>query len=170
MTVISASYCIITDRAMNAPGYGNNVFDGLNAMLKRYFKEQMELIGKLTSNDTKNIGMLPSASKGVYVKFSDQCIHIFNNKDRLNGLKGSTKMQERESLFKYQSRVYSVQSNYDVDHRGMKMQWDNKMFSSLNVIKWKIISIWKKGYSKTLYLSVRSKIWSVHCCNYRNSL
>ena len=55
----------------------------------------MELIGKLTSNDTKNIGMLPSASKGVYVKISDQHIHIFNNKDRLNGLKGSIKMKNR---------------------------------------------------------------------------
>ena len=29
---------------------------------------------------------------------------MINNKDRLNGLKGITKMQKRESLFKYQSR------------------------------------------------------------------
>ena len=32
MAVLSASYGIITDSAINAPGYGNNVFDGFNAM------------------------------------------------------------------------------------------------------------------------------------------
>ena len=61
----------------------------------------MELIGKLESNDTKTIGMLPSASKYVSIKISDQCLHIINHKERLNGLKGSAKMQEGQSQFKY---------------------------------------------------------------------
>ena len=65
--------------------------------------------------------MLLSASKDVSVKFADQCIHIINNKEKLNGLKYRTKMQDRESLFKYQSHIYNVQRNYDVKHRGMKM-------------------------------------------------
>ena len=39
----------------------------------------MELIGKLESNSTSNIGMLPSASKDISIKFSDQYIHILNN-------------------------------------------------------------------------------------------
>ena len=55
----------------------------------------MEPIGKLASNDTSNIGMLTSASKDVSVKFADQCINIINNKEILNGLKGSTKIQKR---------------------------------------------------------------------------
>ena len=62
----------------------------------------MELIGKLESNDTSRIGMLPSASKYFSIEFADKCIQILNNKYRLNGLKSSTKMQNRESLFKYQ--------------------------------------------------------------------
>ena len=82
------------DRAINSSDHGNNIVDGLNATYKRYLKEQMELIGKLASNDTSKIGMLPSASKDVSVQFADQCIHILNNKDRLNGLKGSTKIQK----------------------------------------------------------------------------
>ena len=45
--------------------------------------------------------MLYSASKDVSIKFSDQCIHIINDKERINGLKGNTKIQKRESLFKY---------------------------------------------------------------------
>ena len=81
------------DRAINAPGHENNVFDGLNATYKRYLKEEMEIIGKLACNDTSNIGMLTSASKYVSVKISYQCIHIINNKEILNGLKGSTKMK-----------------------------------------------------------------------------
>ena len=55
----------------------------------------MELIGKLASNNTTNIYMLPSASKDVSIKFSDQYLHILNNKEILNGLKGSTKMKKR---------------------------------------------------------------------------
>ena len=82
------------DRAINAPGHGKNVVDGFNKTDKHYLKGEMELIGKLVSNDTTKIGMLPSASKYVSFKFADQCLHILNNKEGLNGLKGSTKMQK----------------------------------------------------------------------------
>ena len=80
------------DSAINAPVHGKNVVYGINATVKLYLKGGMELIGKLVSNETKNSGMLPSASKDVFVKFVDQCLHIFNNKEILNGLKGITKM------------------------------------------------------------------------------
>ena len=89
MTVLSDSYVIIMDRALNTTGHGNNVVDGLNATDTLYFKEHMELIGKLASNDTSNLGMLSSASKDVAIKFEDQCIHMINNKEILNGLKGN---------------------------------------------------------------------------------
>ena len=97
MTVLSSSYGIIMDRTINVPVHGNNVVDGINTMDKRYLKGEMEPIGKLGSYDTTNIGMLPSDSKYVSVKFADQCLHILNNKERLNGLKGSTKTQKRKS-------------------------------------------------------------------------
>ena len=51
----------------------------------------MELMVKLASNDTTNIGMLPSASKYVSINFADQCLHILNNKEIFNGLKGIKK-------------------------------------------------------------------------------
>ena len=89
MTVLSSSYGIIMDCIVNEPGHGNNVADGINATDKRYFKGTMELIGKLLSNNTTNIGMIPSASKAVSIKFADQCLHILNNKEILNGLKDS---------------------------------------------------------------------------------
>ena len=79
-TVLSSSYGIIMDREINAPGHGNNVADGINATDKIYLKEEMEIIGKLRSNDTTNIAMLPSASKDVSAKLEDQCLHILNNK------------------------------------------------------------------------------------------
>ena len=34
MTVLSSSYDIIMDRAINVPGHGNNVVDGLNTTEK----------------------------------------------------------------------------------------------------------------------------------------
>ena len=126
------------DHAINAPGHGDNIVDGLNATDKNYLKEQMELIGKLSSKKTSKIGMLHSASKEVFIKFSDKCINIINDKEGFNGLKGSTKIKNLESLFKYKSRIYNVQGNYDVNHKGIKMIWSNKSFPSLNVINGKI--------------------------------
>ena len=69
---------------------------------------------------THKIGMLCSDSKDISIKSSDQCINIIINKEILNGLKCSTKIQRIESLFKYQSRIYNVQNNSDVNNRGMK--------------------------------------------------
>ena len=80
----------------------------------------MELIGKLASNYNTNIGMIPSASKYVSINFVYQGLHILNNKEILNGIKGSTKMQKMQSQFKYQSRIYNVQKNSYVVHRGIK--------------------------------------------------
>ena len=134
MAVLSSSYGIIINFAINAPGHGNNVFDGINATYNRYLKEKMELIGKFRSNDTSNIGMLPGDLKDIYNKFSDQCIHMVNNKERLNRLKGRKNIEKREPLFKYQSRIYNVQRSSDVNHRGMKMRQNNKTFPSLNAI------------------------------------
>ena len=39
--------------------------------------------------------MLPSAPKYVSIVFTDKCLHIINNKVRLNELKGSTKIQKK---------------------------------------------------------------------------
>ena len=43
------------DRKINALGHENNVVYEFNATEKNYLKEQIELIGKLSSNDTSNI-------------------------------------------------------------------------------------------------------------------
>ena len=48
-------------------------------------------------------------------------------------------------LFKYQSRIYTVQRNSDVNHRGMKIIWNNKLFLSLNVINGKASPYGSKG-------------------------
>ena len=55
INMLSSSYGIIMDCEINETGYGNNVVDGLNATNKRCFREQMELIGTLESNDTPKI-------------------------------------------------------------------------------------------------------------------
>ena len=60
------------DRAINAPGHKKNIVDEINAMVKRYLKGKMELIGKLVSKATTNIGIIFSSSKDVSIKFADQ--------------------------------------------------------------------------------------------------
>ena len=61
----------------------------------------MEVIDKLGSNDTTNIGMLPSALKDVSVKFTDKCVHILDDKVKIKYTQRWQKIQNRESLFKY---------------------------------------------------------------------
>ena len=80
--------------AINAPGHGNNVLDRINALGKNNLKEQIELLGELASNNTSKIGMIPSSSNYVSNKLRVKCIHIIKNSDRLNGLKGSTKIKK----------------------------------------------------------------------------
>ena len=53
-------------------------------------------------------------------------------------------MKKRESLFKYQSRIYNGQRKSDVNHRGVKMRFTNKIFPSFNFIKAKISSYGSK--------------------------
>ena len=55
ITVLSYSYGITTDRAINAPVHRNNVVDVINVTDKRYLKEKMDLICKLASNNTSII-------------------------------------------------------------------------------------------------------------------
>ena len=68
------------DNEINEPGHVNNSVDGINATVERYLNEQMELVGKLASNNTTKIRILPGASKYISNKISDKCIHILNNK------------------------------------------------------------------------------------------
>ena len=46
MNVLSSSYGIIMDHAMNSSGHGKNVVDGINAMEKLYLKEKIQHMGK----------------------------------------------------------------------------------------------------------------------------
>ena len=82
------------DHEINALCHGNNVLDRFNATDKSNLKGETELMGKLASKDTTNIGILPSASKYVSINFADKCLHTITNKKRLNGLKGITKIQK----------------------------------------------------------------------------
>ena len=53
----------------------------------------MGLISKLASKDTSKIVIIPSDSKDVSIKSEEQFLNILNNKYRLNGIKGSTKIK-----------------------------------------------------------------------------
>ena len=57
--------------------------------------ELMEFLGKLTSNYTPNIGMLPSESIYGSINFSEHCLHTITNKYWFNGPKEYKKMKNR---------------------------------------------------------------------------
>ena len=66
---------------------------GLNTTNKFYSNEQVQILGKLTSNNTWNIGILTCASKDIFTNVLEQFLQILTNNDRLKGLKGSTKLE-----------------------------------------------------------------------------
>ena len=83
------------DRAINSLGHENNIVDWINDTDKLYLKIQMELLGKLASNDTSNIGMFLIASNDLSIKYTEQCFSILTKNDQLNELKSSTKIKDR---------------------------------------------------------------------------
>ena len=52
---------------------------------------------------------------------------------------------KKQSQFKYKSRILNVQRNSDVDHIGMNMRRNNKLFPSINVINGKTLIYASKG-------------------------
>ena len=63
----------------------------------------MEIIGKLGSNHITKIGILPSASKEVFIKFADQCLHIINNKERMD-----SKVEQKYKIYHHYSNINHV--------------------------------------------------------------
>ena len=108
--MLSYSYDIIMYIAINSPGHVNNVVDVINETDNFYLKEQMELINKLSSNCISNIDII------IKTGLMDSKV---------------AKKMKRESIFKYQSQICTVKSISSVNHRSMKILWNNKLFPSL---------------------------------------
>ena len=70
-TVLTSLYRVIIYPAIYAPGHGNNVVVRLDATEKLSLKREMECFGKLASNDTSKVGILPSASKYYSIIFQN---------------------------------------------------------------------------------------------------
>ena len=81
-------------------------------------------------------------------------------KERLNGLKVSSKIQKIESIFKYKLNIYNVQRNFDGNHRGIKMIWNNKLMPSLNFIKGEISQYGSKVILKHYHYQSDPKLGS----------
>ena len=54
-------------------------------------------------------------------------------------------MKNRLSLLKYQSHIYNVERNYDVNHTGIKMWCNKKLIPSLNFVDGKSYPYGSKG-------------------------
>ena len=81
ITVLLSLYGININFEINAPGHGKNDVDGLSATEKRYLREQVELLGKLASNDPSKVVTLPSASNNVSINFAEKYSKNLTNND-----------------------------------------------------------------------------------------
>ena len=78
--------------------------------------------------------MLLFASKDVFIIISDQCIHITNNKYRLNRIKGSTKTPKKIITIQISINIYNVKRKNNIKQIGMKMRRNNNLFQSLKFV------------------------------------
>ena len=87
----------------------------------------------------------------------------------------------RDNNYSNINYVYNVKWNDDVNHRGMKLRWNNEVFSSLNVVNWKPAPYGSKGVIKQYnyrsdtrlgpgIVSIRIIPCSCHVCTTKLSL
>ena len=102
----------------HAPDNGKNVVDGLNVTDKRYLKEQMKLLGKLTRNDTSNIVMLRSESNNDSIKRVDHYLHILTTNNRSSPRFIKTISLYHDSSKRVYTRILALDPTAS-DHIGM---------------------------------------------------
>ena len=144
MNVLSYILGIILDCGINYPCHGNNLVDGINNTQNLYFKEQVELVGNLKTNDTSNIGILPYASKSSSIIFQNSfyilSIISFDWTDLKDETKRFLNLNKNMTLF---FTTLKVITTLDIDEG--KLRHNDKNIPLLNVCNRKITPYGIKG-------------------------
>jgi hypothetical protein len=109
-SLLSSEHGITIDHAVNAPGHGKDIVDGLNATDKNFLKKKMCLIGTPGAQETKQRMEAAAMVNGASKSLAEECIRLCNDEERVCGLKGGAKNAKREMNARLKRRHYHLHS------------------------------------------------------------
>ena len=120
MSYLSTSYQFFLGRAVDTPGHGKYVADGLNAVQKRYLASclRMRSTPEKDNIDSKRMHVEAMIEKGE-VSFAEECKRLLDLCDII-GTKGNKKHAKRETKARLKHKYYWVHKEEDTLFNGMK--------------------------------------------------
>ena len=108
MSYLSKSYQIVFDRAVDPPGHGKDVMDGLNDVQKKYLATCliMRSTPEKDKIDSKRMLVEAMTEKGE-VSFAEECKHLLDLRDEI-GTKGDEKHAKREAKARLKHKYYWI--------------------------------------------------------------
>ena len=131
MSVLSQCYSIIIDRGISAPGHGNYVANGLNAIDKCYVYQLMYNVQlKVSKTLYSQILMHYFTQKNDVSLDKKFQKHLYKDHHKHEVI-DQVKDIKRASKRKWTDREFHVQDSADVAHKDVKMYCDTNQFPAL---------------------------------------
>ena len=120
MYFLSKSYQIVIDRAVDTPGHGKYVVDGVNAVQKKYLATCLRMCStpEVDNIYSKYVCVDAMTKKGE-VSFAKECNSLLDIFDEI-GTKGDKKHAKREAKARLKHKYYWVHKEEDILFNGMK--------------------------------------------------
>ena len=118
--LLSTSYQIVLDRAVDTPGHGKYVVDGFNAVQKRYLDSclRMRSTPEKDKIDSKRMRVEAMTEKGEVI-FSEDCKRLLDLLYEI-GTKGDKKHAKREAKARLKHKQYWINKEEDTLFNIMK--------------------------------------------------
>ena len=121
LSVIAAGRRIIIDRAIDAPGHGKGVVDGMNAIDKGYLGKCLCLTSTPeVHNDERRMNIHSMNEEGEF-SFAEECQRLCVHRDNI-GMTGDTKHKKREAASAVKQRIYHVHQENDIMHMNLNIK------------------------------------------------
>ena len=106
LSALARKHGIIIDRAVDAPGHGKGVVDGVQGTEKEFLRRKMCMINKNGhDSEVERMEAAQMCSQGK-TSFARECIRLCSNKNRIFGVSGDKKNKKREENRKVMERFY----------------------------------------------------------------
>jgi hypothetical protein len=122
LSVLSAQFQIVIDRAIGAPGHGKDIVDGLSATDKQFLRKKMCMIGTPEANDGTSRMAAHSMVENASKSLAEECVRLCSDESRIAGVKSHSKHVKREANATITRRNYHIQKIEDVSFTNVKMK------------------------------------------------
>ena len=116
LSVLAVKYTVIIDRSVSAPGHGNSIIDGLNAVDKHYLRKVMYMSSSMYLDDEERIMNAHSMTETASQSFAEECVRLCSQSDHENGVFDSKKNEGKENKGKLTTRFYHLHKQEDVTY------------------------------------------------------